>query len=76
MTSRYCILGSFVADREEENKCTAPCIQKGYYIEDTYGEKYDILCSNVDCVMKILKEYRLKKDGLNKNLSHIRNNII
>lgn len=76
MTSRYCILGTFVANRKEGDICTAPCISKDYYLEDTYGEKYNILCSNVDCVMKILKEHRLKRDRLNKDLSHIRNNMI
>ena len=76
MTSRYCILGSFVANRNKDSICFAPCTAKGYYIEDTYGERYDIVCNNIDCVMKILKQHKLEKEGLNKKLSHIRNNII
>ena len=76
MTSRYCILGSFVANREEGKICSAPCKQGGYYLEDTFGEKYDIVCSNIDCVMKILKKYNLVKNKFEKNMLHIRNNII
>ena len=76
MTSRYCILGSFVANRNKDSICFAPCTAKGYYIEDTYGERYDIVCNNIDCVMKILKSHKLEKEGLNRKLSHIRNNII
>lgn len=76
MTSRYCVLGSFVADRKEGEICSAPCQSGTYHLEDTYGEEYNIVCSNVDCTMKILKEYKLKKEGLNKNLSHIRNNML
>lgn len=76
MTSRYCILGSFIQDRKVGELCSSPCTSGGYYLEDTYGEKYDIVCSNIDCVMKILKEHKLKKEGLNKNLSYIRNNMI
>lgn len=76
MTSRYCILGSFIANRNKDSLCFAPCMSKGYYIEDTYGERYDIVCNNIDCVMKILKKHRLEKEGLNLKMSHIRNNII
>lgn len=76
MTSRYCILGSFVENRKVGESCSSPCINGGYYLEDTYGEKYDIVCSNIDCVMKILKEHKIKSEGINKKLSHIRNNII
>lgn len=76
MTSRYCMLGSFVEDRKEGAVCKMPCQNGEYYIEDTYGEKYNILCNNVDCVMKVIKEKKLSRDNLNKNLSYIRNNII
>lgn len=76
MTSRYCILGSFVENRKEKEACSSPCIEGNYYIEDTYGEKYDIVCNNIDCVMKILKKQKLQKEGINKNMLHIRNNMI
>ena len=59
MTSRYCILGAFVADRK--NKCSMPCTKDKYYLKDSFGEKYYILCDNVDCIMRIIKK--------NKNLN-------
>ena len=76
MSSRYCMIGSFVEDRKEDAICSSPCQNGEYYIEDTYGEKYNILCNNIDCVMRIIKEHKLIRDGLNKDLSYIRNNII
>lgn len=75
MTSRYCILGSFVADRKIGEKCSCPCLKDNYYLEDKFAQKYDIICSNSDCVMRILKEYRLENRNENTN-SYIRNNII
>lgn len=77
MTSRYCILGAFIENRMENSVCSAPCtLKEEYYIEDTYGERYDIVCDNIDCVMKILKSHKLERERLDKNLSHIRNNMI
>lgn len=76
MTSRYCMIGSFVENRKEGAVCSMPCQKGEYYIEDTYGERYNILCNNIDCVMRVIKENKLNKEGLNKNLSYIRNNII
>ncbi len=61
MTSRYCIIGSFVANRNE--KCSAPCLKDKYYLIDSYNEKYDILCNNLDCTMKIIKKNKLNKKG-------------
>lgn len=58
MTSRYCILGSFVANREVGQKCSGPCMKDDYYILDIYNEKYPIICNNKDCTMKILKKYK------------------
>lgn len=54
MTSRYCILGSMIADRKEE--CSMPCIKDTYYLKDIYGYNYNIICNNIDCIMKIVKQ--------------------
>ena len=75
MTSRYCILGSFVANRKEGEKCSCPCLKGNYYIEDKFTQKYDIVCSNNDCVMRIVKKYELKNRQEKVN-SYIRNNIL
>lgn len=76
MTSRYCILGSFVENRKDNEKCSAPCTKKDYYLLDTYNERYDIVCDNIDCIMKILKKHQLNREGLNKSINNIRKNRI
>ena len=59
MTSRYCILGSFLAGRESDDKmCTKPCKKGSYYLRDSYGYKINIVCDDVDCVMRLTKSIR------------------
>ena len=72
MTSRYCILGSFVANRKRGEKCSAPCTKDNYYLIDSYGQKYNIVCNNLDCTMKILKNY---KNNLKEKYNIRRNEI-
>ena len=72
MTSRYCILGAFIADRKIGQKCSAPCTKDNYYLVDLHNEKYNILCNNIDCTMKIIKKY---KNNIKDKFS-IRNNEI
>lgn len=57
LTSRFCILGSFIADRDD-NKCSMPCIKDKYYLTDTYGYKYNIVCDNIDCVMRLIRSIK------------------
>lgn len=65
MTSRYCILGSYIDNRKEGSKCSMPCIKTNYYLLDSYSKKYDIICNNIDCVMKIIaKRNRFKNVNL------------
>ena len=70
MTSRYCILGSFVEDRVSEKICGMNCRDFNYYIKDSYRELYGILCNNVDCTMSIIRKYNQSKDiTKNKNIN-------
>lgn len=56
MTSRYCILGSFVSQRESQKDiCTRPCTKGEYYIKDTFGKEYAIVCDNIDCIMRLVR---------------------
>lgn len=64
MTSRYCILGSFIANRNKE-KCSMPCIKDKYYLIDSYGYKYYIHCDNIDCIMRLIRS--CKNIDLNDN---------
>lgn len=63
MTSRYCILGSFVSNRKSKKDiCSRPCID-AYYIKDEFGKEYDIVCDNVDCIMRLIRnKSRYSKD--------------
>ena len=65
MTSRYCILGSYIENIKEGSKCNMPCIKNNYYLLDSYNKKYDIICNNIDCVMRIVaKRNRFKTTNL------------
>ncbi|MDO4283446.1 MAG: U32 family peptidase [Clostridia bacterium] len=77
MTSRYCVLGSFVANRNTE-KCSAPCIKEKYYLTDAYGYQYHIVCDNTDCIMRLVKISRnidLKENHM-KNIYCVRKAIV
>ncbi len=74
MTSRYCMIGSFVANRNIGEKCSMPCIKNNYVIKDSYNENHEIILDNIDCIMRIVKKYNNKVgDGYNLN---IRNYIL
>lgn len=77
MTSRYCILSSFLRDKSIK-KCSKPCIKDNYKLKDEYGYIYDILADNVDCVMRIIKKIRnIDNSKLNNfNLDTVRRTII
>ncbi len=76
MTSRYCILGSFVAGRNKGELCKAPCRNNKYYLLDKYNERYDIVCDNIDCIMKIVKKYKLDRENIDSKKAEIRKNML
>ena len=65
MTSRYCILGSFVKGKKysKTKNCFMPCLNDRYHIKDSHGYNYDLVCDNIDCIMKI---FRHVKSGTEK----------
>lgn len=73
MTSRYCMLGSFIGSKNEKNICSAPCKSGNYYLLDKYKEKYNIITNNYDCTMSIVKRNKQKFKVLN---CYIRNTIL
>ena len=76
MTSRYCILGSFVSNTKEYKKCNMPCIKDRYYLEDTYSNKYDIVCDNIDCITRITKSKKCILQDKSKYSFNIRHSIL
>lgn len=71
MTSRYCVLGTFIG--RNDNKCSMPCQNKKYYLLDKYNKKYNIVTNNVDCIMSIIKDNNLNNTNIN---CYIRNTIL
>lgn len=77
MTSRYCILGSFVANRSQGEVCTKPCILNNFELKDSYGYSYNIVCDSNDCIMRIIKRTRnINVDDYDINIEGIRETII
>ena len=69
MTSRYCILGSFVSDRKSiKDVCSRPCVDS-YYIVDELGKQYDIVCDNIDCIMRLIRNKNRYKEEIEKKVN-------
>ncbi len=75
MTTRYCMLASFVSNAEEKDECKAACKQGKYYIEDTYNKKYNIVPDNTDCITEIVRNKRKYPENI-RNKYSIRYNIM
>ncbi len=77
MTSRYCILGSFVANRKDkDSKCSMPCLKNNYYITDTHNAKYKIVCDNIDCIMRLVRQRREENLSIPYDIKRIRKCIL
>ncbi len=77
MTSRYCILGSFVANRKDkDSKCSMPCLKNNYYITDTHNAKYKLVCDNVDCIMRLVRQRREENLSILPDIKRIRKCIL
>lgn len=59
LTSRYCVLGSFISNANNYGECKFECQKNKYILRDTHGLEYKIICDNFDCIMRL---YRLKKE--------------
>ena len=72
MTTRYCMLASFVEDREV-NGCKAICTKGEYKICDTFNKEYNLVTDNTDCITQIVRN---KPKELVTNDINIRLNIL
>ena len=73
MTSRYCMLGSFIGRKNEKNIYIDRVLSGNYYLLDKYKEKYNIITNNYDCTISIVKRNKQKFKALN---CYIRNTIL
>jgi len=80
MVSEYCPTGCVVGIKESGKACgSGPCKDR-YVLKDRIGEKFPVLCDNIDCRSTILSSNRLFvpeviKDLRNNGLHTLRLNI-
>lgn len=58
MTTRYCVIASFVKDSNENKKCEAECKKNNYYLIDELNKRYDILTDSFDCITRYVRNKR------------------
>jgi len=75
MTTRYCMLASFVDETKGKGKCKAVCKKDDYYILDTYGKKYNIIPDNTDCITELVRNKRKYTDK-EREIYSVRYNIL
>lgn len=63
MTSRYCLIGSFVGTKDKD-VCNRACTLGKYYILDGFNKKYDIVCDNFDCIMRLVRNKNRYADNV------------
>lgn len=75
MTTRYCMIASFVSDVKQDEKCKAECKKNEYYIVDDYGKKYNVITDNTDCITELVRNKRKYSDEYRERCS-VRYNIL
>ena len=58
MTTRYCVIASFVKDIKAKGECEAECRKNNYYLMDELNKRYDILTEPLDCITKYVRNKR------------------
>ena len=61
MTTRYCVLSSFLRDKSKE-KCSMPCVNGTYKLKDEKNYTYDIYTSNIDCISKFVRSINVNNN--------------
>ena len=70
MTTRYCILSSFLRDKSKK-KCNMPCLKNKYKLMDERNYTYDIYASNIDCMSEYVRSYKSNySDNINNMISN------
>ena len=68
MTTRYCVLSSFLRDKNKD-KCSMPCVKGKYMLMDERNYTYDIYASNIDCMSEYVRSYKQNYNDI-ENLKH------
>ena len=62
MTTRYCVIASFVKDISGNKKCGVECRKNNYYLIDELNKRYDILTDSFDCITRYVRNKRQYAD--------------
>ncbi len=54
MTTRYCVISSFVTNSKSRKDCNIECSKNDYYLLDEQNKRYDIVTDKLDCVTKVV----------------------
>lgn len=54
MTTRYCVISSFVKNSAKREDCNLECSKEDYYLLDEQNKRYDIVTDNLDCITKLI----------------------
>lgn len=66
MTTRYCVISSFVTNSVKRADCNLACTKESYYLLDEQNKRYDIITENLDCITKIVTRLNNKTDKSNR----------
>ena len=69
MTTRYCVISSFVKNSKSRSDCNLECAKMNYYLLDEQNKRYEIITDNLDCLSKLVTSYNCQE---NANIKHIR----
>lgn len=69
MTTRYCVIASFVKDITQKGKCGAECTKNDYYLLDEQNKKYDVIPDNMDCITRYVRNKRQYSESVESKYS-------
>lgn len=69
MTTRYCVISSFVSNASKKGDCKAECTKANYYLLDELNKRYDIVTDTMDCISRFVRNKKKNKDELEEKFS-------
>lgn len=72
MTTRYCVISSFVKNSKTIRECNMECSKQDYYLLDELNKRYDIVTDKLDCITRLVT----KLPNIKRNSVRIRHCIM
>lgn len=66
MTTRYCVISSFVIGSKTRQDCKFECVKQNYYLLDEQNKRYYLVTDNLDCITKIVTDFNNKENKTNR----------